>query len=57
MSDLLETGESGLIIVAVNKTGADVSPLLAHAEKAIVDDTTKADLESAYDGAIQQAVR
>jgi len=55
MSDLLETGESGLIIVAVNKMGSDISPLLVHAEKTIVDDTTKADLEAVYDGAVQEA--
>jgi hypothetical protein len=55
MGDLLDTGESGLIIVAVNKQGSDISPLLVHAEKVIVDDTTKADLEGVYDGAIKEA--
>jgi hypothetical protein len=55
MSHLLEAGESGLIIVVVNKKGSDISSLLVHAEKVIVDDTTKGDIEAAYDGAIQAA--
>ena len=55
MSDLLDSGESGLIIVAVNKKGSDIAPLLANAQKTIVDDTTKADLDAVYDDAIKKA--
>jgi hypothetical protein len=55
MGDLLEAGDSGLIVTAVNKFGNDVSPLFAHAEKIIVDDTTKADLEALYDDAVRAA--
>lgn len=55
MGDLLELGESGLVIVAVNKKGSDIGPLLPNAAKVIVDDTTKGDLESIYDEAVQKA--
>ena len=55
MGDLLESGESGLLVVAVNKQGSDIKPLLGNAVKTIVDDTTKADLESVYDDAIAKA--
>jgi hypothetical protein len=55
MSDLLESGESGLLVVAVNKKGSDIEPLLGHAETAVIDDSTKADLEQVYDDAISKA--
>ena len=55
MGDLLELGESGLLIVAVNKKGSDIIPLLPNATKVIVDDTTKGDLESIYDEAVKRA--
>jgi hypothetical protein len=55
MGDLLEMGESALLIVAVNKQGSDIEPLLRNATKTVIDDTTKADLESVYDEAIVQA--
>lgn len=55
MSDLLHDGESGLIVVAVNKLGSDISPLLGRAEKVVIDDTSKGDLEAAYDQAIEAA--
>ena len=55
MGDLLESGESGLIVVAVDKKGTDVEPLLSRATKTIIDDTTKGDLDALYDGAILQA--
>ena len=55
MSDLLEEGESALIVVAVNKKGSDIEPLFAGATKCIVDDTTKGDLEAAYNEAVAKA--
>ena len=55
MGDLLELGESGLLIVAVNKKGSDITPLLPNATKVIVDDTTKGDLEGIYDEAVKKA--
>jgi len=55
MSDLLDTGESALMVVAVNKLGSDIGPLLANASKKVVDDSTKGDLEAAYNDAIAEA--
>jgi len=55
MSDLLEEGESALIVVAVNKKGSDIEPLFAGATRCIVDDTTKGDLEAAYNDAVARA--
>ena len=55
MSDLIDAGESALIIAAVNKQGSDIEPLLANAAKTVVDDTTKGDLEAAYNDAIAKA--
>ena len=55
MGDLLDAGESGLIVVAVDKKGTDVEPLLSRATNKIIDDTTKGDLDAIYDGAISQA--
>ena len=55
MGDVLEYGESGLIIVAVDKKGTDIAPLLSNAVKTVIDDTTKGDLDGLYDTAISQA--
>jgi uncharacterized membrane protein len=55
MGDLLESGESGLLIVAVNKNATDITPLLRNAAKVVVDDSTKGDLEGLYDTAVQEA--
>ncbi len=54
MGDLLEAGESGLIIAAVNKKGSDITPLLSNATKFIVDDTTHGDLDAIYSDAVAQ---
>ena len=55
MADLLESGESGLIVVAVNKWGADIEPLLLNAEKSIVVNTTWGDLDEAIEKEIADA--
>jgi hypothetical protein len=55
MSDLLEAGESGLVVVAVDKKGSDIEQLLGHATRKMVDDTTKGDLEAAYNEALTSA--
>ena len=55
MGDLLDSGESGLIVAAVDKKDTDIAPLLSHTTKTIIDDTTKGDLDSLYDNAISQA--
>ena len=55
MGELLESGESGLMVVGVNKKAADIHPLLSHAQKIVVDDTTKGDLDALYDEAVKDA--
>ena len=45
MSDVLEAGDSGLVVVAVNPSGNGIEPLLSGAEKTVIDSTTKGDLE------------
>ena len=55
MTDTLDSGESGLVIIAVNPKGSDLGPMLTGAEEVVVDDTTKADLEGAYEDAVKQA--
>ena len=49
ISDLLESGEAGLVIVAVNPKGTDINPLLAGAEKTIVVSTTAGNLQEEFD--------
>ncbi|MGB7820103.1 MAG: hypothetical protein WBL35_15395 [Ornithinibacter sp.] len=50
MTDLLETGEFGLVVVAVNPKGADIGALLSNAtEKTVVDGVTD------VDGALDEA--
>lgn len=48
-ANLLESGESGLVVVAVNKKGSDIRPLLSHAEKSTIAETEAGDLDSALD--------
>ncbi len=50
MGDLLEEGDVGLVIVAVNPQGADVESLLANAAKKVVRDDV-----GDPDGALEQA--
>ena len=52
---LLESGESGLIVVAVNKNGNDIRPLLQHAEKTTVIETVAGDLQADIDSELQAA--
>ncbi len=54
-SRLLESGESGLIIVAVNKYGNDITPLLQHAEKTTVLETVAGNLDADIDKELQEA--
>jgi len=54
MSDLLAAGESGLVVVAVDRSGVDITPLLANAEKKVVVDSVKGDLEKAYNDALKK---
>ena len=55
MSDTLEAGDSGLVVVAVNPQGSDLEGLLSGAQKVVIDATTKGDLEGAYDDAVKKA--
>ena len=52
---LLESGESGLIIVAVNTRDTDITPLLQHAEKSTVIETTAGDLQTDIDRELSDA--
>ena len=55
IAELLESGQSGLIVVAVNKVGTDIEPLLAGAEKTKVVQTTWGDLDAEIDSEIAKA--
>ena len=55
MGELLESGKSGLIVVAVNKLGTDIQPLLANAEKTVVTNTTWGNLDAEIDAEIAKA--
>jgi uncharacterized membrane protein len=55
MTDTLDAGDSGLVIVAVNPQGSDLAPMLAGAQKVVIDSTTKGDLEGAYEDAVKKA--
>src|SRR5437868_8535296 len=48
-AELLESGESGLIVVAVNRKGNDIAPLLARAEKMVAINTVAGDLDAQMD--------
>jgi uncharacterized membrane protein len=53
--DLLESGESGLIVVAVNRKGSDIEPLMSHAEKTTVVDTVWGDLDETIEKELAEA--
>jgi uncharacterized membrane protein len=55
IGELLESGQSGLIVVAVNKVGTDVEPLLAGADKTKVVQTTWGDLDAEIENEIAKA--
>ena len=55
IGELLESGQSGLIVVAVNKVGTDIEPLLAGADKTVIVQTTWGDLDAAIDSEIAKA--
>jgi uncharacterized membrane protein len=54
MSELLESGDAGLVIVAVNPQGANIEALLANAVKKVVADDV-ADPEDALEQAFETA--
>lgn len=55
MSDILEGGEFGLVVVAVNPKGTDIAALLANAEEKVVTDQV-IDTDGALDQAFDEAV-
>ncbi len=55
ISELLHAGESGLLIVAVNHKGTDITPLLENAEKKTVIDTTAGDLDATFEDGLKKA--
>jgi hypothetical protein len=54
VGDLLNSGESGLLIVAVNQKGTDIKPLLTNAERSVVVDTKAGDLDKAFADAVKK---
>lgn len=54
MGDLLESGDFGLVIVAVNPKGTDVGALLANADSKLVEDNVS-DPDGALEAAFEQA--
>ena len=51
MSDLLESGQAALVIVAVDHTETDIAALLQNATESIVIETDGGDIEQAYNEA------
>ncbi len=54
MGDLLDAGDYGLVVVAVNPKGADVGALMANADNKIVEDNVS-DPDGALEAAFDQA--
>ena len=55
VSQLLEFGESSLLIIAIDRKGIEISPLLEQAEQAVVVETKTGDLDAAFYGALKTA--
>jgi len=55
VSQLLKSGASGLLLVAIDRKGNEISPLLERAEKAVVVATKTGDLDAAFYGALKTA--
>jgi uncharacterized membrane protein len=53
--DLLVSGQAGLIVVAVNKQGTDIEPLLPNAERTSVTQTTAGNLQAEIDQELAEA--
>jgi len=54
-SDLLESGDTGLLIVAVNPEQGEIASLLSRAEKTVAINTVAGDLETVFDNAVRDA--
>jgi Protein of unknown function (DUF1269) len=55
ISDLLESGESAIVVVAVNHKKTDITPLLKDAEKSIVIETRAGDIDTEFEKALKNA--
>ena len=55
VSERLHSGESGLLLIAVNHKGTDVAPLLENAEKKTVIETRAGDLDAAFEDGLKKA--
>ncbi len=55
IADLLDAGESGLVIVAVNHSGTDLAPFLGYADQKIVIDTVAGDLDAQIEKELARA--
>jgi hypothetical protein len=55
ISELLHVGESGLLIIAVNRKGTDIAPLLENAEKKTVIETKAGNLDAAFEDGLKKA--
>lgn len=52
MSDVLDSGQAALVVVAVDHTAADIEALLQNATTTIVAETDAGDIELAYEEAL-----
>jgi hypothetical protein len=54
-ANLLKAGESGLIVVGVNRRGEDIKPLFVHAEQTFSIDTTWGNLDQVIEQSLGNA--
>jgi uncharacterized membrane protein len=57
MGDLLESGQAGLAVVAVEKKQADVDAAVTRAERKIVKEIENGDVEGAYKEALEASAK
>jgi hypothetical protein len=55
LSDLLESGQSGVVVVAVNHKESDIKPLLSGSEKSVVIETRAGDIDAEFEKAVKEA--
>jgi hypothetical protein len=53
VSHLLGSGESGLLVVAIDRKDSEISPLFKQAEKTVVIQAKTGDLDAAFYGALR----
>lgn len=57
VSHLLDSGESGLLVVAIDRKHSEISPLFKQAEKTVVIQAKTGDLDAAFYGALRTGRR